>query len=71
MVSHFAVKLELNKGANKMAIFGKGGYDSPENEKEEKKKKLLKKRKRKKNNKNLRSAQEKELKKKARCLLRM
>ena len=33
MVSHFAVKLELNKGANKMAIFGKGGYDSPENKK--------------------------------------
>ena len=41
MVSHFAVKLELNKGANKMAIFGKGGYDSPENKKRREKKEAV------------------------------
>ena len=33
MVLHFAVKLELNKGVNKMGLFSKGGYDSPENKK--------------------------------------
>ena len=47
MVSHFAVKLELNKGANKMAIFGKGGYDSPENEKRREKKEAVKKKEKK------------------------
>lgn len=43
MVSHFAVKLELNKGVNKMAILGKGGYDSPENKKRREKKEFLEK----------------------------
>ena len=47
MVSHFAVKLELNKGANKMAIFGKGGYDSPENEKRREKKEAVEKKEKK------------------------
>jgi hypothetical protein len=43
------VKLELNKGVNKMAIFGKGGYDSPENKKRiEKKEAVIKKEKEKK-----------------------
>ena len=41
MASLFVVKLELNKGANKMAIFGKGGYDSPENKKRIKTKKFI------------------------------
>ena len=47
MVLHFAVKLELNKGANKMGIFGKGGYDSPENEKRREKKEAVEKKEKK------------------------
>ena len=43
MVSHFAVKLELNKGANKMGLFSKGGYDSPENKKRRETKKSVEK----------------------------